>query len=213
MQPNKSKATLQLVIATLLSLFGILLLGAAFVTAPPGEIHSSILIAYGEVMTFAGALFALPRTLPIAIPPAPPPQLLSILYPLATLYRLAILDLYIRTSPRPTSSPPYSTSIYAPRPDLLPHVLTLPSAALSTLPHSVPPLFRTHSPRPQHLTTILPHSFPLLLCAPSAPSSAEKFALPRLKQAVTHLWKSFVPKEEEDLSSTSYPDDIVWITL
>jgi len=59
MQPNKSKATLQLVIATLLSLFGILLLGAAFVTAPPGEIHSSVLIAYGEVMTFAGALFGI----------------------------------------------------------------------------------------------------------------------------------------------------------
>ena len=59
MQPNKSKATLQLIIATLLSLFGIALLGAAFVTAPPGEIHSSILIAYGEVMTFAGALFGI----------------------------------------------------------------------------------------------------------------------------------------------------------
>ena len=63
MQPNKSKATLQLVIATLLSLFGIALLGAAFVTAPPGEIHSSVLIAYGEVigevMTFAGALFGI----------------------------------------------------------------------------------------------------------------------------------------------------------
>ena len=51
--------TLQLVIATLLSLFGMLLLGAAFVTAPPGEIHSSVLIAYGEVMTFAGALFGI----------------------------------------------------------------------------------------------------------------------------------------------------------
>ena len=59
MQPNKSKATLQLVIATLLSLFGMLLLGAAFVSAPPGEIHSSVLIAYGEVMTFAGALFGI----------------------------------------------------------------------------------------------------------------------------------------------------------
>ena len=80
MQPNKSKATLQLVIATLLSLFGMLLLGAAFVTAPPGEIHSSVLIAYGEVMTFAGALFGprlstcvtLHRTLPIAMPTASP---------------------------------------------------------------------------------------------------------------------------------------------
>ena len=49
----------QLIIATLLSLFGIALLGAAFITAPPGEIHSSVLIAYGEVMTFAGALFGI----------------------------------------------------------------------------------------------------------------------------------------------------------
>ena len=143
----------------------------------------------------------------------PSPLLTSIRYLIATLYRLTILDLYIRTSPHPTSSPPNSTSIYAPRTHLLPHVLTLPSAALSTLPYSSPPLFHTHSPHPQHLTAIFLYSFPLLLCAPSAPSSAEKFALPRLKQAVTHLWKSFVPKEEEDLSSTSYPDDIVWITL
>ena len=166
----------------------------------------------------------------------PSPLLLSILHPIATLHRLAILDRYIRTSPRPTTSPSYSTSIYAPRPDLLPHVLIpssaplcYPSAQLPTplfrthsphpqhltaiLLHSSPPLFRTHSPHPQHLTAILLYSFPPLFRAPSAPPSAEKFALPRLKQAVTHLWKSFVPKEEEDLSSTSYPDDIMWITL
>lgn len=143
----------------------------------------------------------------------PSPLLPSIRYPLTTLYRIDILDSYIRTSPRPTSSPLHSTSIYAPRPNLLPHVLTLPSAALSTLPYSVPPLFRTHSPRPQHLAAIFLYSFPPLFRTPSTPPSAEKFALPRLKQAVTHLWKSFVPKEEEDLSSTSYPDDTVWITL
>ena len=143
----------------------------------------------------------------------PSPLLPSIRYPLTTLYRIDILDLYIRTSPRPTASPSYSTSIYAPRPDLLPHVLTQPSAALSTLPYSSPPLFRTHSPRPQHLTAIFLYFFPPLFRAPSAPPSAEKFVLPRLKQAVTHLWKSFIPKEKEDLSSTSYPDDIVWITL
>lgn len=158
-----------------------------------------------------------PRHLPATLSPSPyhprPPQLLSILHPITTLHGLAILDRYIRTSPRPTSSPSYSTSIYAPRPDLLPHVLTLPLAALSTLPYSVPPLFRTHSSRPQHLAAIFLYSFPPLFRAPSAPPSAEKFVLPRLKQAVTHLWKSFVPKEEEDLSSTSYPDDIVWITL
>ena len=120
----------------------------------------------------------------------------SIRYPLTTLYRIDILDRYICTSHH-----------------LLPYVLTLLSAALSTLPHSVPPLFRTHSPRPQHLTAILLHSSPPLSRVPSEPPSAEKFALPRLKQAVTHLWKSFILKEAEDLSSTSYPDDTVWITL
>lgn len=108
-----------------------------------------------------------------------------------------ILYLYICTSPRP------------------------PTAHCDPILNSPPPPFRTAPPpssarahpHPQHLTAILLHSFPLLLYAPSAPSSAEKLALPRLKQAVTHLWKSFVPKEEEDLSSTSYPDDIMWITL
>lgn len=143
----------------------------------------------------------------------PSPLLPSIRYPIATLYRLAILDLYIRTSPRPTTSPSYSTSIYAPRPDLLPHVLIPSSVALSypsaqrptPLPHALTPSSASRS----YLSILLPTPFPCTL----PPSSAEKFALPRLKQAVTHLWKSFIPKEEEDLSSTSYPDDIVWITL
>jgi len=81
MQPNKSKATLQLVIATLLSLFGMLLLGAAFVTAPPGEIHSSVLIAYGEVMTFAGALFGIDYHYRALTPPSAPHSHPSTLLP------------------------------------------------------------------------------------------------------------------------------------
>ena len=143
----------------------------------------------------------------------PSPLLPSILHPIATLHRLALLARYIRTSPRPTASPLHSTSIYAPRTTSCRTFSPSPQQPSPTLPHSVPPLFRTHSPRPQYLAAIFLYFFPPLFRAPSAPSSAEKFALPRLKQAVTHLWKSFVPKEEEDLSSTSYPDDIVWITL
>jgi hypothetical protein len=45
--------------ACVLCTFGMALLGAAFFTSPPGEIHSSVLVAYGEVMTFAGALFGI----------------------------------------------------------------------------------------------------------------------------------------------------------
>ena len=84
----------------------------------------------------------------------------SIRYPLTTLYRLAILDRYIRTSPRPTVSPSYSTSIYAPRTHLLPHVLTQPSAALpypsaqlpTPLPHALTPSSAPHS----YLSILLP---------------------------------------------------------
>ena len=103
-------------------------------------------------------------------PRFPSPLLTSIRYPIATLYRLTILDLYIRTSPRPTSSPPYSTSIYAPRPDLLPHVLTQPSAALSypsaqrptPLPHALTP---SSAPR-SYLSILLPTPLPCTLRSP-----------------------------------------------
>lgn len=143
----------------------------------------------------------------------PSPLLPSILHPIATLHRLAILALYIRTSPRPTSYPPHSTSIYVPRTHLLLHIVIPSSVALSypsaqrptPLPHALIP---SSAPR-SYLSILLPTPLPCTLRRPSA----EKFVLPRLKQAVTHLWKSFVPKEEEDLSSTSYPDDTVWITL
>lgn len=50
---------LQLWVAALLCLFGSTLLALAFFVRPPGEIHSSVLVAYGEVMTFAGALFGI----------------------------------------------------------------------------------------------------------------------------------------------------------
>ena len=100
----------------------------------------------------------------------PSPLLPSIRYPLTTLYRLAILDLYIRTSPRPTTSPSYSTSIYAPRPDLLPHVLIPSSVALSypsaqrptPLPHALTLSSAPHS----HPSTLLPTPLPCTLRSP-----------------------------------------------
>lgn len=41
---------------------GSALLIAAFILPPPGEIHSSVLVAFGETMTFAGALLGIDWT-------------------------------------------------------------------------------------------------------------------------------------------------------
>lgn len=49
----------QLCLAVLLSLSGFGLLVAGFSVPPLGVIDSSVLIAYGEVMTFVGALLGL----------------------------------------------------------------------------------------------------------------------------------------------------------
>ena len=48
---------IQLYIATILCIFGLVLLYLGFLVPPQGEIHSSVLVAFGEVSTFAGALF------------------------------------------------------------------------------------------------------------------------------------------------------------
>lgn len=53
---QSTKLTIQVILATLLVLAGLTLLFMGFQTPPPGEIHDSILIAYGEVSTFAGSL-------------------------------------------------------------------------------------------------------------------------------------------------------------
>jgi len=47
----------QLVIAVLLTVAGLVLLFLGFFFHPEGEIHNSVLIGFGEVSTFAGALF------------------------------------------------------------------------------------------------------------------------------------------------------------
>ena len=47
----------QLVMAFLLTIAGLCLLFMGFWYHPTGEIHHSVLVAFGEVSTFAGALF------------------------------------------------------------------------------------------------------------------------------------------------------------
>ena len=46
----------QLVLAVSLCGFGGILLIAGFVIPPMGEIHHSVLIAFGEILTFSGSL-------------------------------------------------------------------------------------------------------------------------------------------------------------
>lgn len=50
------RLTYQLVVASVLVVAGLTLLFLGFAFPPQGEIHDSVLIAYGEVSTFAGSL-------------------------------------------------------------------------------------------------------------------------------------------------------------
>ena len=53
------KATIQLIAAIVLCLFGLALMIVSFVMPPQGEIDSSVLVATGEVFTFGGALMGI----------------------------------------------------------------------------------------------------------------------------------------------------------
>lgn len=54
-----TKLTLQLLSAIMLIIVGCGLLIASFIVPPMGIIDSSILVAFGETCTFAGALFGI----------------------------------------------------------------------------------------------------------------------------------------------------------
>ena len=51
------RITVQLIIAILLTVSGIVLLFSGFWVDPDGLIDSSVLVAFGEISTFDGALF------------------------------------------------------------------------------------------------------------------------------------------------------------
>ena len=50
---------LQLILATALCAFGCTMLVAGFVAPPLAEIHHSVLIAFGEILTFSGSLIGI----------------------------------------------------------------------------------------------------------------------------------------------------------
>lgn len=56
------KLTIQVILAVILVLSGISLLFIGLYSPPPGEIHDSILVAFGEACSFAGALMGIDYT-------------------------------------------------------------------------------------------------------------------------------------------------------
>lgn len=58
----KKRITIQLWTAVVLTMSGIVLLFCGFWVFPVGEISNSVLVAFGEVSTFAGGLFGLDYT-------------------------------------------------------------------------------------------------------------------------------------------------------
>ena len=57
-----NKFNLQIITAAVLALGGLVLLFCGVYIDPAGEIHESLLIGFGEVATFAGALFGIDAT-------------------------------------------------------------------------------------------------------------------------------------------------------
>lgn len=60
MEANNNRNNLfQLYVAAVVTLGGMALLTAGFIVPPEGEIHASVLVAFGECMTFVGALLGI----------------------------------------------------------------------------------------------------------------------------------------------------------
>ena len=56
------RLNIQLITAAVLAIGGLVLLFCGVYITPQGEIHESLLVGFGEVATFAGALFGIDYT-------------------------------------------------------------------------------------------------------------------------------------------------------
>ena len=56
------KIDIQLITAAVLSIGGLILLFCGIFIDPQGQIHETLLVAFGETATFAGALFGIDYT-------------------------------------------------------------------------------------------------------------------------------------------------------
>lgn len=53
------RSKFQLTVSTLLVLFGVILISVSFLVPPMGVIDPTVLTAFGEILTFAGALIGI----------------------------------------------------------------------------------------------------------------------------------------------------------
>lgn len=58
-QKRRGRLRVQLIAAVGVTAIGCGLLIAGFIVEPPGEIHQSVLIGFGECLTFAGSLLGI----------------------------------------------------------------------------------------------------------------------------------------------------------
>lgn len=56
---EERKLTIQLILAVCMAIFGCVMIIAAFIVPPTGEIHPTVLTAFGEILTFAGAVLGI----------------------------------------------------------------------------------------------------------------------------------------------------------
>lgn len=56
---HSTKLTLQFVFAWVLAVIGLVLIFLGFFIDPAGEIHPSVLTAFGEILTFSGAILGI----------------------------------------------------------------------------------------------------------------------------------------------------------
>lgn len=54
---KERKMNIQLATAVVLALAGVVLIMMGFWVSPIGQIHNSVLVAFGEISTFSGSLF------------------------------------------------------------------------------------------------------------------------------------------------------------
>ncbi len=56
---NNSPTYVQLILAVVITIFGCALIMASFIVKPTGEIHPTVLAAFGEILTFAGTVMGI----------------------------------------------------------------------------------------------------------------------------------------------------------